>query len=438
MSYVAKGTFWIGVYLLLILAPLAILLIEPVPPGNGFWWDVSLALGFAGTAMMGMLFLQTARFRRASAPFGIDIIYYFHRQVALIAVLFIIAHPVILLILNPQLIDLFKPGVAPAHFWGAVVSTLALLALVATSIWRKQLGLDYDLWRVLHALLAVLALGLAIWHVLGVGHYVDTPWRKQLWGTFSLSWLLLLVYVRLYKPLQQLRHPYRVVEVKEEKADSWSLTIEPDGHAGLRFQPGQFAWLTLGSSPFALKEHPFSFAGSAEKVPTLTFTIKELGDFSSTIKQVKPGQIAYIDGPYGAFSPDRMAAGGFVLIAGGIGIAPMMSMLRTFADRREQRPLKLLYAYNSWDRLTFREELQELEEQLNLEIIWLLKDPPPGWEGETGLITSDLLQRRLPLADVEQSYLICGPVVMIELTEKFLHQGGVPLARIHSELFDMV
>lgn len=103
MGYTVKGLFWIGVYLLLILAPLAILLMEPVPPGNGFWWDVSLALGFAGTAMMGILFLQTARFRRASAPFGIDIIYYFHRQIALIALLFILVHPLILLTLKPQL-----------------------------------------------------------------------------------------------------------------------------------------------------------------------------------------------------------------------------------------------------------------------------------------------------------------------------------------------
>ena len=438
MGYATKGLFWIGVYLLLILAPLAILLIEPVPPGNGFWWDVSLALGFAGTAMMGILFFQTARFRRVSAPFGIDIIYYFHRQVALIAVLFIVAHPIILLILKPQLVDLFKPGVAPAHLWGAVGSTVALLALVVTSVWRKQLNLDYDLWRVLHALLAVVALGLAIWHVLGVGHYVDTSWRKQLWGAFSLSWLLLLVYVRLIKPWMQLRHPYRVIEVKEERADSWSLTIEPDGHDGLRFEPGQFAWLTLGNSPFALKEHPFSFSGSAEKVPTLTFTIKELGDFSSTIKHIKTGQIACLDGPYGAFSPDRMKADGLVLVAGGIGIAPMMSMLRSFADRKDQRPIKLLYAYNNWERLTFREELMELEQQLNLEIIWLLKDPPPDWKGESGLISADLLQRRLPLTDSGQSYLICGPVKMIELTEKLLHQAGVPLSRIHSELFDMV
>ncbi len=438
MSYLIKGIFWIGVYLLLILAPLMILLLKPVPGGSGFWWDISLAFGFAGTAMMGMLFFQTARFQRASAPFGIDIIYYFHRQIALIAFLFILAHPIILLILTPQLFALFRPGVAPAHFWGAVASTLALVALVVTSVWRKQLNIDYDLWRVMHALLAVVALGLAIWHVLAVGHYVDTPWRKQLWGTFSLSWLLLLVYVRVYRPWTQLQHPYRVTEVKPERGDSWTLTVEPVGHAGLRFEPGQFAWLTLGSSPFALKEHPFSYASSAETPRQIKFTIKSLGDFSSQIKDVKPGSIAYLDGSHGAFSPDRIDTKGLVLIAGGIGIAPMMSMLRTFADRHEKRPLKLLYAYNTWERLTFREELQELEQRLSLEIIWLLNDPHADWQGETGLISADLLKRRLPLSDPGQAYLICGPVVMIELTEKLLHQAGVPLSRIHSELFDLV
>lgn len=438
MSYFSKGAFWIGVYLLLILTPLVILLFEPVPPGSGFWWDVSLALGFAGTAMMGILFFQTARFRRVSAPFGIDIIYYFHRQIALVAIVFILAHPVLIFILKPELLELFRPGVAPAHLWGAVVSTLALITLIVTSLWRKQLHIDYDRWRIAHAALAVVALGLAIWHVLSVGHYVDTSWRQQLWGAFSLSWLLLLIYVRLYKPWQQLRHPYRVAEVTPERGDSWTLTLKPDGHAGLQFLPGQFAWLTLGNSPFALKEHPFSFSGSAEQTPTLRFTIKELGDFSSSIKRVKPGQVAYIDGAYGAFSPDRIAADGLVLIAGGIGIAPMMAMLRTFADRGETRPLKLLYAYNTWERLTFREELQELEQRLNLEIIWLLKEPPSDWQGESGLISAELLQRRLPLADPDQAYLICGPVVMIELTEKLLHQAGVPLSKIHSELFDLV
>ncbi|HOY60427.1 MAG TPA: hypothetical protein PK640_20095 [Verrucomicrobiota bacterium] len=103
--------------------------------------------------------------------------------------------------------------------------------------------------------------------------------------------------------------------------------------------------MTLGDSPFSDREHPFSFSGSAEQAPRhLEFTIKELGDFTRRIKNLKRGQRAYLDGPFGALSADRHpGAEGFVFIAGGIGITPMMSHLRTFADRGDRRPLVLIY-----------------------------------------------------------------------------------------------
>lgn len=113
MSPFYLGMFWVGVYLALVLVPLVVLLVGPVPTGSGFWWDFSLALGFAGTAMIGTLFFQTARFRRASAPFGIDIIYYFHRQSSLVAFAFILAHPLLLLIVEPSLLSYFHPAVGP-------------------------------------------------------------------------------------------------------------------------------------------------------------------------------------------------------------------------------------------------------------------------------------------------------------------------------------
>jgi predicted ferric reductase len=69
-----------------------VLLIGPLPPGAGLWWDFSMALGFAAMAMMSMQFALTARFRRATAPFGIDIIYYFHRYVGVIAFGLLLAH----------------------------------------------------------------------------------------------------------------------------------------------------------------------------------------------------------------------------------------------------------------------------------------------------------------------------------------------------------
>lgn len=77
-------------------------------------------------------------------------------------------------------------------------------------MWRKQLQIDYDRWRLGHAVLAILALGLALAHIEGVGHFVGAPWKKLLWGLICLTWLLLLAYVRLLKPALQLRRPFRV------------------------------------------------------------------------------------------------------------------------------------------------------------------------------------------------------------------------------------
>jgi hypothetical protein len=73
--HVAWGACWVAVYLVLVLAPLFVLLVGPRPTGGGFWWDLSIALGFAATSMMSVQFVLTARFKRATSPYGIDVIY---------------------------------------------------------------------------------------------------------------------------------------------------------------------------------------------------------------------------------------------------------------------------------------------------------------------------------------------------------------------------
>jgi predicted ferric reductase len=438
MKYVWKGIFWIGVYLFLTLAPLFVLLLGPTPGGSGFWWDFSLALGFSGTAMMGVMFVMTARFKRATAPFGIDLIYYFHRQISLVALLFILAHPVIIFAAEPQLLFILRPVFIPWPLLAGVVSLVALAVLMATSLWRKNWGIDYDSWRLWHLILAVAALGLAIVHIVGVAHYVVSPGKFLLWTAITISCVGLLLYARLVRPFWLLRHPYRVAEIRPERGDAWTLVLESDGHPGLNFQAGQFAWLSIWDSPLALREHPFSFSGSAERPGRLEFTIKELGDFTRRIRHVTLGQRVCVDGPYGAFCIDRNPTSGHVFVAAGIGIAPIMSMLRTLADRRDERPLLLVYAYHTWERLTFREELERLREKLNLRVVTVLWEAPEGWTGETGLISEELLGRHLPAERDVLECFICGPVPMIDLSERALNRLGVPLARIHSELFDLV
>jgi predicted ferric reductase len=186
-----------------------------------------------------------------------------------------------------------------------------------------------------------------------------------------------------------------------------------------------------------MREHPFSIASSARRRLRLNFTIKELGDFTRRIGTVVPGQIAYLDGPYGSFSVDRHPNADYVFIAGGIGIAPMMGMLRTLADRGDRRPLRLIYAYKDWESLTFREELEKLKGRLDLEVVYVLAEPEAGWRGERGFVTEELLTRRLPEHPGRYHYYLCGPLAMTSKVEAALRRLGVPMHRIHLELFDL-
>jgi predicted ferric reductase len=226
--------------------------------------------------------------------------------------------------------------------------------------------------------------------------------------------------------------------VGRERGNAWTVTVRPEGHRGLSFQPGQFAWLTAWVSPFALEEHPFSFSSSASQPEQLSFTIKELGDFTRRVHEMSPGQQVYLDGPYGAFSVDRHPAPGYVFIAGGVGITPIMSILRTLADRGDSRPLHLFYANKTWEDVTFREEIDILQARLRLTVIHALETPPVYWTGARGFITREVLDRRLPAERCRLEYFVCGPDPMRDAVEKALYRLGISLSRVHAERFNLV
>lgn len=444
MAQVRAGTagrtaaFWLGVYLALITGPLAVLLMRPTP-GLGFWWDLSMALGFAGLAMMAVQFLLTARFRRATAPFGIDIIYYFHRYLGGMALVLVLAHPALAIADNPAVAGWLNPFDAPPHMTAGLASVGALVVLVVASAWRRRLRIGYEAWRITHVLLAVAAVGLAFVHMDGVRYYLGDPWTYRLWQVVAGSCLAAVVFVRLIRPWQLTRRPYRVTSVTPERGSAWTVAVEPDGHAGLTFEPGQFAWLTIGGSPFAMREHPFSFSSSpAPGGGPLEFTIKALGDFTRTIGSIPPGMRAFVDGPYGAFTIDRHHGPGVVFIAGGIGIAPILSMLKALADRGDARPVLLFYAYSQWERMTGRETIESLRARLSLTVVYIVNEPTPEWTGERGWVTQAILARHLPAGYEARAYFVCGPEAMTLTTQRLLHELGVPLTQVHSELFDLV
>jgi predicted ferric reductase len=306
------------------------------------------------------------------------------------------------------------------------------------ALWRAKLNISYETWHLTHIVLAIVAVTAGLLHMVGWGSYLIDPWKRALWIGLTIFWIGLLLYVRIVKPLFMLRRPYRVSEVRKERGDTSTLVMHPDGHPGFRFSPGQFGWLTLWGSPFKITGHPFSFSSSAAVTDgRVEMSIRNLGDFTSAIHKVPVGQRVYLDGPYGAFTIGN-PADMHVLIAGGVGITPMMSMIRTLADRNDTRPAILLYGSRDWESITFREELEALKTRLNLTVVHVLANPPAGWTGEQGFITADVFKRHLPPPYANHEYFICGPNVMMDAIEKALGEMDVPLSKYHSERYSFV
>ena len=434
-----KTFSWIAAAFVAVALPFVVLLSGERVEGHEFLFDFSMGLGFGALALAGLQFALTARFRRMTHPFGVDIIYLFHRYLAIGAVAVMLAHFGILYIWYEPALGVLNPLEARWELTSGRVALGCFVILVVSSEFRKWLKLEYELWRYLHVALAVIGFAAAVAHVLGVGRFTAAADQRALWLGVTLGWLLLLFWVRLGKPFKQLRNPWKVVDNIERHGDVHSLVFEPQGRALSKWKPGQFVWLTLENSPFGLREHPYTISNAPEQGPNIMLSIKPLGDFSSRAIETGPGATAYIDGPYGVFSIDsHPQATGFAMIAGGVGITPMMSNLHAMAARGDRRPAVLFYANPAWEEAAFRDELEELSSRMDLKVIHILEDPPEKWEGEEGFLTREILERHLPENRDGFRYFLCGPTPMTDAARKHLAALGVPLAHIDNEIFDMV
>ena len=441
MKNTLSGLTWVLLYLLFCLAPLLLAVGQGGPPGRPFLVEFSVALGFVGLSVLALQFALIARFKVVAAPFGIDALLQYHVQVTFVGLAFVLAHPVLLFAADSKYLALLNLLTAPWRARFAVGSVIVLILLVGLSVWRVRLRLSYELWQATHGLLAVIVVLLALLHASLVGYYVTGLLRHVVYDGYIGGLVLLLAWIRLVSPLIRLRRPWRVLRVDTERGGTSTLVIEPAGHQGFSFDPGQFGWIAVGRSPFAITQHPFSFSSAADTPPggPVAMTIKAAGDFTKTVPAVTPGTRVYLDGPHGVFSMDRRQAPGYVFIAGGVGVTPLYSMLLTMRQRADVRPVTLFYASATWEDAIFREELTELSETMpTLQVIHVLDRPPANWAGESGRITPEILRRHLPAQYRRYEYLICGSSPMMDAMEEALTAVGVPFRQVSTERFDMV
>jgi predicted ferric reductase len=435
---VIKTVAWLGLYIAIIALPTMAFMLGDVPPPRGFWLELSALLGFALLMMIALQFLLTGRFRGIGRPFGIDTIVQFHRHAGILMLLVLVAHPLIPILIDPKFLEFFDPRVNAPRAIFLILASIAMVLLIVLSVWRTAFGLNYEWWRISHAALAAGVVVVGVAHSWQVGHYVQGWGKRSLLVAIGAAALLLLVYVRIVRPWQMRRRPYRVAEVRDERGESSTVVLEPVGHEGMRFLGGQYAWLTLGDTPFTLQQHPFSFSSSERDAPhRIEFTAKELGDFTQHLVQVDVGTQAFLEGPFGLFVlPDE--APGAVFIMGGIGVTPTISILRSLRDKNDPRPLLLIYGNSKWRETAFRKELDKLQQHLNLRVVHVLTDAEDDWKGETGYIDRELLERHIGQQERGYPMFICGPAPMMDAVEDALLEMGIPLHQVRAERFNMV
>jgi predicted ferric reductase len=265
-----------------------------------------------------------------------------------------------------------------------------------------------------------------------IGHWSEAP-------AVALAWLFvgsLLVGVMGWRwalrPLFN-RGAHRVGAVRPESASTATLVLDPVEDRPTPAEPGQFVWLRRRRLVGLCVEHPFTIAAST-RTGILELTVRTRGDFTRELLALPVGTKVWLDGPHGSFVPPepyptvddpRSRTGGLILIAGGVGVTPMMSILRAHAAGGDPRPHRLLLAEKPDDGL-FGPELLVLERRLDLSV-----RRTAGRRLDRAFLAESLPARH----PERHEYFVCGPPGLMVAVLEGLGALGVPDERIHTEQF---
>jgi predicted ferric reductase len=428
--------FLVTLYPLLAVAPLAIFATLNRVSDHLRVAEVGADCAVVGLTILALQFAITARLSWVEAPFGLDVLLVFHRAMALVATALLCVHP--LLVARGEGWSLLAGWHVHWYIWVGRLTLALVLLQVMLSLSRGVIRLPYDQWRRLHNPFALAILTLGFTHSLAAGDDMHGG-ALFVWGAVMAAGIGFWLYRRVARPRRLLRHPFRVIAVKPEAPHVWTLTLKPRGGRSFHFAPGQFQFLRLHGAEVPSEEHPFTIASSPARSGRISLTIKESGDFTAGIGRVRPGDLATVHGPFGRFShtlhPDE---GDLVFVAGGVGITPLMSMLRHMRDRGEPRRVLLAYASRSAADVLFAEELDAMRAGSHpaLKVVHVLADAPPSWAGETGRLDADRVVRLCGGAEGKSFYLCCPPPMTTALIGG-LRRMGVSPRRIHADYFSL-
>lgn len=230
-------------------------------------------------------------------------------------------------------------------------------------------------------------------------------------------------------PDAMLPRPFRVSATRRDTHDTVTLELEPlDGH-GFAFAAGQFTMLSV----FGVGEVPISISGDPGRPERLVHTIRDVGAVTRALCAAPVGEVLGVRGPYGhGWGTSDGAGGDVVIVAGGIGLAPLRpSVLEVLAARERFDRVHVLYGARTADDVLFEEDLAAWTAD-GVEVGVTVDRAPTSWAGRVGLVTE--LISGASFDPAQTLALLCGPEVMMRFVAAELTARGVPAGRIRLSL----
>ena len=238
------------------------------------------------------------------------------------------------------------------------------------------------------------------------------------------------------------KHIWKVMKVVPENRDTYSLFLEGSDEKMARRRAGQFVSVSIMTPDGWSAPHPFSIA-SAPEDSVLRLTIKKAGQFTSAIPDFKSGTGVRCMGPLGDFCKDIDAKPAIVMMAGGVGITPFLSVLRHFRNIKARNIVTLFWVNRTMEDVFATDEIQGMTRDLNLRVIYCLsraddvegyyRQEYPGVFYEKGRLSGEILKRHGATREV--SFYLCGPPPMMESVLAEIGSLNVDQGAIEKETF---
>lgn len=380
----------------------------------------------------------TARFSLLDKAFGYDQLIKFHRCTGFAALSLAFLHPMVFVASGFGF-----TGSDDFLNWPVLLGGITLLGLwfiVISSKYRRFLLIRWKVWRRLHTIAGPVVF-IAFLHMFAMSPTLHSEWFLLVWVVLFSIIITALSWTKIIRPIIKAKQClYSVKTVKAVAEDITEVTLcRANGKQPFRYMPGQFMFIRFKGSAVCAEEHPFTISTSPENTSDIQFAAKKCGDFSNQLDQLKSGDSAVISGPHGGFTPWRFGfVDNLILVAGGIGITPMLSILRTLALQESKLQVTLFWSNRTYEDLPYKDEVSRLEKRCSkltvTHIVTRGGDSPYYLRGR---LNESAINKVCPDWRIGTHVMLCGPEAMTGDLWKAFRKRGYPKRMIHRELFTL-